>query len=164
MKIVIVDGQGGRMGAAVIQELNTRKLAAEIVAVGTNSIATSAMLSAKPTAGATGENAVIVNCRDADFIIGPIGILVASQRRVELFSRARVLETLAVKTDIDGWRGIERGTLATELAYTCMAHLNHLIGAAVVCTVVCGRGMCFMWPPCYALLWYSSIRSFIIAR
>jgi hypothetical protein len=75
MKVVVIDGQGGKMGAAVISELVGKLPAAEIIAVGTNSIATSAMLSSKPTAAATGENAVIVNSRDADFIIGPIGIV-----------------------------------------------------------------------------------------
>lgn len=77
MKIVVIDGQGGKMGTAIIQELLTCHVSADIIAVGTNSSATCAMISARPTAGATGENAVIVNCRDADYIIGPIGIVVA---------------------------------------------------------------------------------------
>jgi hypothetical protein len=84
MKVVVIDGQGGKMGAAVISELVGKLPSAEIIAVGTNSIATSAMLSAKPTAAATGENAVIVNCRDADFIIGPIGIVVADSLHGEI--------------------------------------------------------------------------------
>jgi hypothetical protein len=84
MKVVVIDGQGGKMGAAVISELAGKLPSAEIVAVGTNSIATSAMLSSKPTAAATGENAVIVNCRDADFIIGPIGIVVADSLHGEI--------------------------------------------------------------------------------
>lgn len=77
MKIVVIDGQGGRMGAAIIQQVRAKYSDAKIIAVGTNSAATGAMLGAKPTAGATGENAVIVNCRDADYVIGPIGILMA---------------------------------------------------------------------------------------
>jgi hypothetical protein len=84
MKVVIIDGQGGKMGAAVISELAGKLPSAEIVAVGTNSIATSAMLGSKPTAAATGENAVIVNSRDADFIIGPIGIVVADSLHGEI--------------------------------------------------------------------------------
>lgn len=84
MKIVVIDGQGGKMGAAVIQELISRRVDAEIIAVGTNSIATSTMLAARPMAGATGENAVIVNCRDADYVIGPIGIIVADALHGEI--------------------------------------------------------------------------------
>ena len=84
MKIVVIDGQGGKMGAAIIQELRSGHIDANIVAVGTNSAATGTMLSARPSAGATGENAVIVNCRDADYIIGPIGILVADALHGEI--------------------------------------------------------------------------------
>jgi hypothetical protein len=84
MKIVVIDGQGGKMGAAIIGELLSRRIHADIVAVGTNSIATSAMLGAKPSAGATGENAVIANCRDADYIVGPIGIVIADALHGEI--------------------------------------------------------------------------------
>ena len=84
MKIVVIDGQGGRMGAAIVQELLLSHVSADIIAVGTNSSATCAMISARPTAGATGENAVIVNCRDADYIIGPIGIIVADALHGEI--------------------------------------------------------------------------------
>jgi len=84
LKIVVIDGQGGKIGAAVIRELLSSGIQAEIIAVGTNSLATSAMLSIKPTTGATGENAIIVNCRDADYIIGPIGIIVADALHGEI--------------------------------------------------------------------------------
>lgn len=84
MKIVVIDGQGGRMGRAVIEGLRAAKLAAEIIAVGTNSVATATMLAAKADAGATGENALIVNCRDADYLIGPLGILVADALHGEI--------------------------------------------------------------------------------
>lgn len=84
MKIIVIDGQGGKMGAAIIQELRSQGIQGDIVAVGTNSLATSAMLGSKPTAGATGENAVIVNCRSADYIIGPIGIIVADALHGEI--------------------------------------------------------------------------------
>jgi NAD(P)-dependent dehydrogenase (short-subunit alcohol dehydrogenase family) len=79
MKIVVIDGQGGRMGKAIIEALMARKgeHVPYVVAIGTNSIATKAMLSAGADGGATGENALIVNVRDADCVIGPIGILVA---------------------------------------------------------------------------------------
>ena len=77
MKIVVIDGQGGSVGRMLIEKMLSRKLDAEIVAIGTNSIATANMLKAGIKLGATGENATIVNVRDADYIVGAIGIVVA---------------------------------------------------------------------------------------
>ena len=77
MKIVIIDGQGGRMGKSVIEQLKNNYPELELYAIGTNSIATSAMLKAGAAYGATGENPVVVNARNADLIIGPIGIVMA---------------------------------------------------------------------------------------
>ena len=75
MKVVIVDGQGGKMGQMLIEQI--KNIPCELVAVGTNSIATSVMLKAGADAGATGENPVIVASRNADVIIGPVGIISA---------------------------------------------------------------------------------------
>lgn len=77
MKIVIIDGQGGRLGQLLVEGIKKENLGREIYAIGTNSIATSAMLKAGADFGATGENPVIVACRDADVIVGPIGIVSA---------------------------------------------------------------------------------------
>ena len=77
MKVVVIDGQRGRMGQVLIERSRAAALPCEIAAVGTNAIATSAMLKAGADAGATGDNPVVVNCRDADVIAGPIGILAA---------------------------------------------------------------------------------------
>lgn len=77
MKIVIIDGQGGRLGQLICEAVIKEKIECDLLAVGTNSIATSVMLKAGAKQGATGENPVIVACRDADIIIGPIGIVVA---------------------------------------------------------------------------------------
>ena len=77
MKILIIDAQGGGIGKQVVSALKNRFPENEITAVGTNSAATTAMLRAGADHGATGENAVIVGCRQADIIIGPIGIVVA---------------------------------------------------------------------------------------
>ena len=77
MKILIIDAQGGGIGKQVVSALKNRFPENEITAVGTNSAATTAMLKAGADHGATGENAVIVGCRQADIIIGPIGIVVA---------------------------------------------------------------------------------------
>ena len=78
MKILIIDGQGGRMGGLLAEKIKKAAiLGAEIYALGTNSAATTAMLKAGADYGATGENPVLVNCRDADYIIGPLGIMAA---------------------------------------------------------------------------------------
>ena len=81
MKIVVIDGQGGRMGALLCEKIrkNQKELptGTELIAIGINSAATAAMLKAGADCGATGENPVLVACRDADFIIGPLGILAA---------------------------------------------------------------------------------------
>lgn len=75
--VVVIDGQSGRMGALFVQRVKAAGLSCALTAVGTNAIATSAMLKAGADAGATGENAVVVNARRADVIVGPIGILAA---------------------------------------------------------------------------------------
>ena len=77
MNIVIIDGQGGRLGKTLVEAAIVRFPDARITAVGTNTIATAAMIKAGAKRAATGENAVVVACRDADFIIGPIGIVIA---------------------------------------------------------------------------------------
>lgn len=77
MKTLVIDAQGGGIGKQVIAAIKRDMPQIEITAVGTNSIATSAMLKAGADHAATGENAVIVNCRHADVIIGPIGIVIA---------------------------------------------------------------------------------------
>ena len=78
MKIVIIDGQGGKMGQMIVEQLKAALPQCQLIAIGTNSIATSAMLKAGADIGATGENPVIYNCADADIIIGPLGIIVAN--------------------------------------------------------------------------------------
>ena len=77
MKITIIDGQGGKMGRTVIEQLKKAHPNLELYAIGTNSIATAAMLRAGADFGATGENPCIVNARDSDIIIGPIGMVFA---------------------------------------------------------------------------------------
>ena len=84
MKVVIIDGQGGRLGQAIAQAVTQAKLDVELIAVGTNTAATEAMLKGGAPQGATGENPVIVACRKADVIIGPIGILSADSMLGEI--------------------------------------------------------------------------------
>ncbi len=75
MTVMIMDGQGGGMGKALVEQL--RQLCPEqpLLAVGTNALATAAMLRAGATQGATGEHAVVVNAARADVILGPVGIV-----------------------------------------------------------------------------------------
>ena len=77
MNILVIDGQGGQLGSQIIKAINEKHPEAEIMAVGTNAVATAAMLKGGAKKGATGENPVIVACRRADVIIGPIGIVIA---------------------------------------------------------------------------------------
>ena len=85
MNILIIDGQGGRMGKTLLEEIRKICPDAVITAVGTNSIATEAMMKANcATHLATGENAVIVACRKAQIIVGPIGIAMADAMMGEI--------------------------------------------------------------------------------
>ena len=77
MKVLIIDAQGGGIGKQIVTAIKREMPQIEITAVGTNSIATTAMLKAGADHAATGENAVVVGCRKADVIIGPIGIVIA---------------------------------------------------------------------------------------
>ena len=77
MRVLIVDGQGGRLGKQLVKEVLERFPQAELMAVGTNSMATEQMLKAGAQRAATGENAVVVACRKADVILGPMGIVIA---------------------------------------------------------------------------------------
>lgn len=77
MNLLIIDGQGGQLGAQLIKAILANFKNVNITAVGTNAVATAAMLKAGAMQAATGENPVIVACRKADVIIGPIGIVIA---------------------------------------------------------------------------------------
>ena len=75
MKVMIVDGQGGGMGKALVEQLKQLCPLQPLLAIGTNALATAAMLRAGADQGATGENAVVVNAAKADLILGPMGIV-----------------------------------------------------------------------------------------
>lgn len=77
MKVVLIDGQGGKIGKMLVEAIVKENIDCELIAIGTNSTATNAMLKGGAVQGATGENPVIVACRNADVIIGPIGIVSA---------------------------------------------------------------------------------------
>lgn len=84
MKVLIIDGQGGGLGRQLVSAVKEKCPEAEVLAVGTNSTATGAMLRAGADQAATGENAVLVACRKADVIIGPVGIVIADSMLGEI--------------------------------------------------------------------------------
>lgn len=84
-RIMVVDGMGGRIGQEVVQRLRAAfGEAVELLAVGTNSTATSAMLKAGANRGATGENAVRMTVREADVIVGPLSALIPNSMMGEV--------------------------------------------------------------------------------
>ena len=85
MKIGIIDGQGGGIGGAVIKKLREEfGERIEIIALGTNSIATAQMMKARANKGATGENAILQTAPKMDILIGPIGIVLAQSMMGEV--------------------------------------------------------------------------------
>ncbi len=77
LKIVIVDGQGGRLGKLLVEGVKARLPQAEVYGLGTNAVAASTMLKAGADHAASGENPVVRGVADADAVLGPIGIVVA---------------------------------------------------------------------------------------
>lgn len=77
MNILIIDGQGGQLGSQLIKSVISRYPEIDLTAIGTNAAATTSMVKAGAKKAATGENPIIVACRKADVIIGPIGIVIA---------------------------------------------------------------------------------------
>ena len=77
MNVLVIDGQGGGIGRALVEKLKSAVPSARVTAVGANATATAAMQRAGGDAGATGENAVKVACRQADVIVGALGIVLA---------------------------------------------------------------------------------------
>ena len=77
-RICVIDGQGGGIGSAIIKRLKDAfEETIEIVALGTNAIATTQMLKARANRGASGENAIVQTVKTVDIIVGPIGIIMA---------------------------------------------------------------------------------------
>ncbi len=77
MKIVVIDGQGGSIGRAIVEKLVAKGFQDNLICIGTNATATANMMKGGAKQAATGENPVVVACRDASYIIGPIGIVMA---------------------------------------------------------------------------------------
>ncbi len=87
MNILIVDAQGGGIGKQLVLAIRRAMPDCVLTAVGTNTAATEAMRKAGADHAATGENAVVVGCRTADVIIGPIGIVIADSLLGEITPR-----------------------------------------------------------------------------
>ena len=90
MKVLVIDGQGGGLGRQLVTAVKARYPEAEVLAVGTNSAATNAMLKAGADQAATGEISVSEACRKADAIMGPVGIVIADSMLGEITPRMAV--------------------------------------------------------------------------
>ncbi len=89
MHILIIDGQGGKLGRQLVEKVMARKgVEDRVSAVGTNALATMHMLKANPDEAATGDNAVAVCARRADVICGPVGIVIADAMNGEVTAKA----------------------------------------------------------------------------
>lgn len=84
MKIIVIDGQGGGVGKSLVAALKKEMPGQRVIALGTNVLATTAMLKAGADAGATGENAICYQCKSADIIMGVTGILHANAMMGEI--------------------------------------------------------------------------------
>ncbi len=84
MRVLVIDAQGGGIGKQLVEAMRAQLTGILVTAVGTNTVATAAMLRAGADHAATGENAVVVGCRRADVIIGPIGIVIADALHGEI--------------------------------------------------------------------------------
>ena len=94
MRICVIDGQGGGIGSAIVRKIKELlEEAVEVVALGTNAIATAQMLKARANRGASGENAIVQTVRTADVIIGPISIIIANSIMGEV--TPRIAESVA---------------------------------------------------------------------
>ena len=85
MRICIIDGQGGGIGSVIIRRLKEEfGERVQVLALGSNAIATAQMMKAGANRGATGENAILVTIQDADVVIGPISIVLANAMMGEI--------------------------------------------------------------------------------
>ena len=105
MRIVIIDGQGGRVGRTIVEKLKARIPDQELIVIGTNSIATANMLQGGAEQGATGENPIVLAAETADLIIGVIGIAIphsllgeVTPRMAEAIGKSRAKKLLIPST------------------------------------------------------------------
>ena len=84
INVAVVDGQGGGIGRAIVEKVKKAFPELNVIALGTNAVATGQMLKAGADEGATGENAIIHNMQHVDIVLGVIGILTANSMMGEL--------------------------------------------------------------------------------
>jgi hypothetical protein len=84
MKLCVIDGMGGKIGAQIISQVRERFPDLEIYALATNAVAAHQMLKAGANKGASGENAIVVTVREVDIIIGPLAIVIPNSMMGEL--------------------------------------------------------------------------------
>ncbi len=85
IRVAVIDGQGGGIGSMVVKGLREEfGDDVEILALGTNSAATTAMMKARANKGATGENAIVWNTDKVDVVVGPLSIILANGMLGEL--------------------------------------------------------------------------------
>ena len=123
MILMVVDGQGGGIGATIIKRLReTLDYELEIFALGTNSIATSRMMKAGANKGATGENAIVRTVYDVDVIIGPLAIIMANAMMGELTPRiAEAISSSKAKKILIPL--IQENTIITGISNEPLPHL-----------------------------------------
>lgn len=97
MIVAVIDGMGGGIGVQIVTQLRQEFPMLEILALGTNAIATDRMMQAKATRGATGENAIRVSIHLADLIVAPIGVIIPNSMLGEI--------TPAIAEAVAGARG-----------------------------------------------------------
>lgn len=134
-KVMVIDGQGGKLGRMVVEQIKGRGWPCIVCAIGTNSLATAAMLKAGADYGATGENPVLVNSRDADVIIGPVGILVADALHGEVteamsaaVGRCAAIKILLPVSRCNVFIAGAQAMSPTELTALAMTRLGEIIG------------------------------------
>lgn len=135
-KICIIDGQGGGIGSTIIKRIKERfDEKVEVIALGTNAIATAQMLKARANKGASGSNAIVQTVKKADVIIGPVGIIMPHAMMGEVtgemaqaicLSNARkvLLPLTQENIAIVGVTGLPLPQLVDELIDTHLSFLN----------------------------------------
>ena len=137
IKVLVIDGQGGQMGSTIIKEIRKRHPQLHLIAVGTNAAASAAMLKAGAMQAATGENPVIVACRTAQVIIGPIGIVIADSLLGEITPAMAIavgqadvpkilIPTGKCNNIVAGVTGVSMGSLLEDAIH----HLDRLLADA----------------------------------
>ena len=124
MNVVVIDGQGGQLGAQLVKEIFANFPGVGLTAIGTNAVATASMLKAGAKMAATGENPVVVACRNADVIIGPVGIVIAdsllgevTEKMALAISRANAVRILIPMNRCDNLiAGVSNPNVSTLIA------------------------------------------------